>query len=257
MANKKVKLVGITSNFVLDTTWTPEGVPTVQERMRYCERVIDCCETDMVKPLPVIIPALGETMLPIVEKLDGIIFTGSPSNVHPDNYKGHAPRADNIADQRRDQTTLPLIRAAMERGLPLLCICRGAQELNVALGGSLHQHVEELPGKMDHRYKYVDGQSYDYGFRAVHGVTIQPGGLLEKIYNGQMTWQINSAHGQGVDRLADSLRVEAVADDGIIEAFSYPGYKNFLLGLQWHPEQAAVINEWHNKILFHEFAKHL
>ena len=152
----------------------------------------------------------------------------------------------------------------MARGLPILCICRGAQELNVAMGGTLFQHIEELPGKMDHRYKYEAGKTYNYGFRAVHDVTIQPGGVLEKIYDriepGKKKWMVNSAHSQGVDRLAGNLMVEAYADDGVVEAFSCPDYTKqgkYLLALQWHPEVDIVNDQPHNKILFQEFARHL
>ena len=265
---KKIKLVGITSNYRVDETdmqyGLVDGVETTIERLRYSERVIDSCQVDGITAVPVMIPPLGAAMFAVVEKLDGIIFTGSGSNVHPDNYGGTTPRADNLEDRNRDDTTLPLFKLAMARGLSILCICRGTQELNVAMGGTLFQHIEELPGKMDHRYKYEKGNTYDEGFRAVHDVTIQDGGVLEKLYAriepGKKKWFVNSAHGQGVDKLAPNLLVEAYADDGVVEAVSCPAYTKqgkFLMALQWHPEVSVVIDQPHNKILFQEFARHL
>lgn len=250
MVKQKTKLVGVTTNYWLDKTTIPEGVPTFYERVRYNEVILK-----YTGAIPVMVPSLGKDMLPVLERLDGMLFTGSPSNVHPNRYGGVAPRSDNIADEVRDETTLNLLQAALKMGLPMLCICRGAQELNVAMGGSLHQHVEELPGKLDHRYVY--GDDYDYGFRAVHNIEVVKGGMLEKIYQGKLDWQVNSAHGQGIDQLAKGLKVEAVAPDGIIEAYSYPDYKGWLLALQWHPEHRSVLKDWHNQVLFEEFGKQL
>lgn len=263
---KKLKLVGVTTNYMMDNSFIKDyglidGVELLVEKFRYSQRVMDCCQRDDINAVPILIPPLGEAMLPLLEKLDGLIFTGSPSNVHPNNYGGPQPRPDNIEDKKRDSTTLPMLKMAMERKIPVLCICRGAQELNVAMGGTLHQHIEELPGKMDHRYQYVKGKSYNYGFRAVHDVTVQPGGWLEKIYSkidpNKKKWLVNSAHGQGVDKLASNLRVEAVADDGVIEAFSPINHDGFFLALQWHPEVDIVIDDPQNKTLFQEFARHL
>jgi putative glutamine amidotransferase len=133
----------------------------------------------------------------------------------------------------RDGTALPLLRAAIERGKPLLAICRGFQELNVALGGSLHQHVHELPGRLDHREP--QGVSRDAEYAPAHDVTIAPDGVLAAL-SGMTRAMVNSLHHQGVDRLAPMLTVEAVASDGLIEAVSMAGAKAFLLGVQWHPE---------------------
>ena len=184
--------------------------------------------------LPLLIPATDAPLdiRAILEAVDGLLFTGAPSNIAPGHY-GQSARPGTELDEARDATTLPLLRAAIEKGKPLLAICRGFQELNVALGGSLHQHVHELPGRMDHREP--QGASRDEEYTPAHEVTIIPGGVLAAL-SGMTQAMVNSLHHQGVDRLAPMLTVEAVASDGQIEAVSMPGAKTFLLGVQWHPE---------------------
>jgi putative glutamine amidotransferase len=184
--------------------------------------------------LPLLIPST-DTPLDIgavLAAVDGLLFTGAPSNVAPRHYGQSAPPGTEL-DETRDATTLPLLRAAIERGKPLLAICRGFQELNVALGGSLHQHLHELPGRLDHREP--QGVSRDAEYAPAHEVTIVPNGMLAEL-SGLSRAMVNSLHHQGVDRLAPVLTVEALAPDGQIEAVSMPGAKAFLLGVQWHPE---------------------
>lgn len=189
---------------------------------------------------PFLIPALDPPLTPqdILPHVDGLMFTGSPSNVAPHRYDGEEPRPGTLLDEARDAVTLPLLRAGVRAGLPMLCICRGFQELNVALGGTLHQHVRELAGRQDHsagdRKRILERQ---YG--PVHPVRVSPGGLLHKLLpalGGDLSFEVNSLHSQGIDRLAPGLRVEAMAPDGTIEAVSLQGAKTFLLGVQWHPE---------------------
>jgi putative glutamine amidotransferase len=153
--------------------------------------------------------------------------------VEPMRYGGPASMQGTLHDPERDATTLPLIRAALEAGVPVLAICRGIQELNVALGGSLHQRVEELPGKLDHRAD--DARPVEEQYAKVHSVSLTPGGLLERI-TGHREIRVNSIHAQAIDRLADGLTVEAVAPDGLIEAVSVTGAPAFALAVQWHPE---------------------
>lgn len=186
--------------------------------------------------LPVILPALGTigALDALLARLDGVLLTGSPSNVCPSHYGGPAPRPGNLSDPRRDATTLPLIRRAIERGVPLLAICRGIQELNVALGGSLHQHLHEVPGRADHRSDKSRPWAERYAPR--QEVRVQPGGVLDRLLDGADVLLVNSLHAQGIDRLARGLRVEAVAPDGTIEAVSVVGAATFALGVQWHPE---------------------
>jgi len=192
--------------------------------------------------LPVLVPAIGERLDPdaLLDRLDGLLVTGSPSNVDPSYYGGPQAREDNLADPARDATTLPLIRRAVARGVPLLAICRGLQELNVALGGTLHQHVHEVPGRFDHRSDKT--KTYPERYGSAHPVTVTPGGRLQAVLGGAGQVEVNSLHGQGIDRLARGLAVEAVADDGTIEAVSVEGARGFALALQWHPEWGVIEN---------------
>jgi len=184
--------------------------------------------------LPLLIPVLGEPIPPaeILAAVDGLLFTGSPSNVAPHRYGGTAPRDGVLQDEHRDTTTLPLLDAAIAAGTPVLCLCRGFQELNVALGGTLHQHIQELEGRRDHREEKTAPLDAQYG--PAHEVRVE-GGLLAQIVR-EKTFEVNSLHSQGIDRLAPPLHADAIAPDGIVEAISMPGAKGFLLGLQWHPE---------------------
>jgi putative glutamine amidotransferase len=192
--------------------------------------------------VPVLIPALGERLAPdtLLDRLDGLLVTGSPSNVDPALYGGPAAREGNLADPARDATTLPLIRAALARGVPLLAICRGLQELNVALGGTLHQHVHEVPGRRDHRSDKTKPTAERYG--AAHPIDLTPGGRLQAVLGGAARVEVNSLHGQGIDRLAPGLAVEAVAEDGTIEAVSVEGAPGWALAVQWHPEWRVLEN---------------
>jgi putative glutamine amidotransferase len=190
--------------------------------------------------LPLIVPtAEAHELDALLDLADGFFLTGSPSNVHPSHFGEAVHDASLPLDTARDAWTLPLIPRALERGIPLLAICRGFEEVNVALGGSLHQAVQELPGHADHRASKDAPPEVQYG--AVHAVDIVPGGALEAIVERQRI-EVNSLHGQGVKRLAPGLRVEARAPDGLVEAFSAPEAKGFNLCLQWHPEWQAARN---------------
>jgi putative glutamine amidotransferase len=189
-----------------------------------------------VGALPVLIPPLGEKMLGLLDTLAGLLVPGSPSNVHPSHYEGGESETPDFHDLERDHTTLPLIRAAIARGLPVLAICRGIQELNVALGGSLIQRVHAQAGFSDHRGG-LGPQETRYGPK--HSITVT--GSLARIV-GATTIEVNSLHGQAIDRLADGLVVEARAPDGTIEAVAMPSAPGWLLGVQWHPEWAFATN---------------
>jgi putative glutamine amidotransferase len=180
--------------------------------------------------LPLMIPPMGEAQLAILDRIDGLMVPGSPSNVHPTHYSGGHSATPDRHDPERDATTLPLIREAVRRGLPVLAICRGIQELNVALGGTLVQQVHTLPGRLDHR----GGQGTleeRYGPR--HRIAVF--GSLAAIV-GAADIVVNSVHGQAIDRPAPILAIEAFASDGTIEAVAAPDAPGFVLGLQWHPE---------------------
>jgi len=201
---------------------------------RVAEKYVACVPA-AVGAVPMVIPALGGRVDPqaIIAHLDGLLVTGSPSNVEPHRYEGTPSRDGTLHDPARDATTLPLIAAAVEAGVPLFCICRGIQEFNVALGGTLHQLVHEVPGRFDHRSNKA--LPYDEKYGPTHPVAIAPGGMLARLL-GRDSVKVNSLHAQGIDRLAPGLRVEATADDGTIESVSLPSAKGFLLAVQWHPE---------------------
>ncbi|MCY4480589.1 MAG: gamma-glutamyl-gamma-aminobutyrate hydrolase family protein [Rhodospirillales bacterium] len=185
--------------------------------------------------MPLTVPAFGTALDvdTVLDRFDGLLFTGSPSNVEPAHYDG-SPSADGtLHDPERDATTLPLIRAAIDRGVPMFCICRGVQELNVALGGSLHQSVHDVPGRLDHRS--VDGQPRDVQYGPAHEVSLADGGLLASLWPTPEA-TVNSLHAQGIDRLAPGLVVEATAPDSQIEAVRVADAPAFALGVQWHPE---------------------
>jgi len=191
--------------------------------------------------LPLLIPSLGDLfdMRDLVRRLDGLLVTGSPSNVAVSLYGGRPDRPDSPQDPKRDATTLPLIRAAVEDGLPLFCICRGIQELNVAFGGTLHTHVHEQPGASDHRAPKVEDMDVRYGPR--HPVDLAPEGEIARIV-GSRRIEVNSLHWQAIDRLAERLAVEGRAHDGVIEAVRVADARNFALGVQWHPEWKVLRN---------------
>jgi putative glutamine amidotransferase len=211
--------------------------PYFATQVKYVEAVIvgaDC--------MPLILPAIANAMDldAVLSTADGVMLTGSPSNVHPSHFGQEVHNPALPLDIARDATTLPLIRAAVERGIPLLSICRGTQEINVALGGSLHQAVHEVSGMMDHRDD--SSKPPDEQYAPAHPVKINAGGRLAEILGGATEIMVNSLHGQGVDRLAPGLRVEAIADDGLIEAYSVEGAPGFTLALQWHPEWRVAAN---------------
>lgn len=185
--------------------------------------------------LPVLLPArsVPSDPLALLDRLDGLLFTGSPSNVEPRHYQGPDSLAGTHHDAQRDAYTLPLLRLAIDRGVPVFCICRGFQELNVALGGSLHQRVQELPGYGDHREPQSDVLGEQYAPR--HPVQVPPGGVFEQL-GLPPTFEVNSLHSQGIDRLASGLRIEALAPDGLVEGVSLRNAPGFVIGVQWHPE---------------------
>lgn len=185
--------------------------------------------------LPWVIPPLADDldMDSLLAHLDGIVFTGARSNIQPHHYEGGPAPENNPEDPDRDHTTLPLIRKVIEAGIPMLCICRGMQELNVALGGTLHQEVHKVEGRDDHRAP--DPAPPEEKFAPAHEISIEKNSQLERIAGADRR-TVNSVHGQGVDRVSAHLNVEARADDGTVEAVTVKDSKAFALGVQWHPE---------------------
>jgi putative glutamine amidotransferase len=209
------------------------------------KKYVDFVRLAGCQPLVVPVAERGE-LDELLDLAHGVLLTGSPSNVHPSHFGEEVHDPELPLDPARDDWTLPLIPRAIERGIPLFAICRGFQETNVALGGTLHQAVQEVPGHDDHRGRSDTDAEVQYGLS--HPVDVVPGGLLEAIV-GPGSIQVNSVHGQGVKRLADGLRVEARAPDGLVEAFTLPGTPAFNLGVQWHPEWKAAENPVSMKLL--------
>jgi putative glutamine amidotransferase len=198
--------------------------------------------------LPLIVPALGSA-LPLDDlcgRLDGLVLTGSPSNIDPMLYGGGSRPPGDPADAHRDATTLPLVRACIAEGVPVLGLCRGIQEVNVAMGGTLHGRLQDVAGRQDHRSDKT--LSYAERYDPSHTVRLRPGGMLARLLGDAVELRVNSLHGQGIDRLAAELVAEAEAADGTIEAVSMPGAKSFVLAVQWHPEWRAAEIESHRRL---------
>lgn len=185
--------------------------------------------------VPMLIPALGAEydIADLADRIDGLLLPGGRANIEPHHYGGPPFPEDEVRDPLRDATVLPLIRACIDKGVPIFGICRGIQELNVALGGSLHYRVHELPGKMDHRMPREGTSEEKFALR--HHIEIDEGGLLTALESSRRV-KVNSAHGQGLDRVASDLTVEAMAEDGIIEAVSLRGAPALTVAVQWHAE---------------------
>jgi putative glutamine amidotransferase len=214
---------------------------------KYINAVVQAAEA-----VPVLLPALGERYLrEWLASFDGILFTGSPSNVEPHRYRGPKSTPGTLHDPERDATTLPMISGAIEAGVPVFGICRGFQEINVALGGTLTQKLQDLPGNLDHREDANLPLEEQYG--PSHEIELIEGGMLHKIA-GSRKMKVNSLHSQGVDRLAPSLVTEAKAEDGVIEAFRIDGAKTFALAVQWHPEWKVMENPF-SRALFAAFGQ--
>jgi putative glutamine amidotransferase len=203
--------------------------------------------------LPLLIPVL-ETPLDVTQILahvDGIFFPGSPSNVEPTRYAGEPSAPGTLHDPHRDATTLSLIPRAVSQGIPVFGVCRGFQEMNVAMGGTLHQRVHEVEGLQDHREDKEQPLDVQYG--PAHDVMLEPGGMLRSLAGADRI-RVNSLHGQGVDRLAPDLAVEARAPDGLIEAFRVKSAPSFAIAVQWHPEWQVMKNPF-SQALFAEFGR--
>ena len=208
-----------------------QGRPVHTTPARYAEAV-----SGGAGAFPLLIPPLGEAQVALLDRLDGLLVPGSPSNVHPSHYGTNESLTPEHHDPDRDSTTLPLIRAAIARGLPVLAICRGIQELNVALGGTLSQNIHDLSGRLDHR---GGPGTLEEKYGPKHPIRVS--GVLARIV-GATEITVNSLHGQAIDRPGAGLVAEAWADDGTIEAVSFPGAPGFVLGLQWHPEWRYAAN---------------
>ena len=218
-------LVAVSTDVRLFDNYTWHAAP-----QQYLEAAVSGADV-----LPLLVPSFGSRLDldELLTRVDGVMITGSKSNVHPSLYGGDASEANGPYDPARDATTLPLIRRALDAGVPLLAICRGLQELNVALGGTLGAEIQERPGGLDHRAPVSDNQDERFAIR--QSVAIKAGTCLADIF-GAGEINVNSLHRQGIDRLGGRLEVEAVASDGSVEAVSVKNARAFAVGVQWHPE---------------------
>ncbi|MCW8833527.1 MAG: gamma-glutamyl-gamma-aminobutyrate hydrolase family protein [Colwellia sp.] len=207
--------------------------------------------SDFSHCLPVLIPAMADeaSLEQLLTMLDGILLTGGYSMVDPLHYQSQAAEAGTKLDTARDNTSLPLIVKAVAQGVPVLGICRGFQEMNVAFGGSLHQKLHEHGQYNEHREDKHLTLAQQYS--ASHLVNVIADGELAKIVQ-KTAFEVNSLHTQGVDRLAKPLTIEAVAEDGLVEAFSVTNSESFAMAVQWHPEWQVEKNTQSTQ-LFHAF----
>lgn len=207
--------------------------------------------SDSSQCLPILIPAMANEVMmeQLLTMLDGILLTGGYSMVDPLHYQDQAANSDTKLDTARDNTSLPLITRAIAKAVPILGICRGFQEMNVALGGSLHQKLHENGHYFEHRENKALKLELQYG--ASHHVNVITKGKLANIVNRDVI-EVNSLHTQGINRLAESLTIEATAEDGLVEAFSVTNSDAFAMAVQWHPEWKVQENEQSSKI-FHAF----
>ncbi|WP_429251215.1 gamma-glutamyl-gamma-aminobutyrate hydrolase family protein [Paraburkholderia sp. GAS333] len=223
---RKKPLVGVTADR------TMMGVhPSHTVGEKYIAAIVDGSQA-----LAMLLPALGERQPvdDVLATVDGLLFTGSYSNVEPHHYSGQPSAPGTLHDAARDATTLPLLRAAIAAGVPVLAVCRGFQEMNVVFGGTLHQSVHAVAGLNDHRENKED--DLDVQYAPSHSITLAQGGLLQRLARSVNEVRVNSLHGQGVERLGVGLTAEAFAPDGLIEAVSVNDARAFALGVQWHPE---------------------
>ncbi len=208
--------------------------------------------TQVSDVIPMIVPSIGDKLEidSLLDRIDGLMVTGSRTNVHPSNY-GQVATSDHAPfDQARDATTLPLIRRAVERGIPVLAICRGIQELNVAFGGSITANFQKTRQIDNHDYPWVG--TMDERFALTHGLQIKPNSCIADILRNEIvdhSVKVNSLHTQALDQLGQRVEVEAVSEDGTVEAVTIANAPGFVIGVQWHPEYWAVKDRTSNTIL--------
>lgn len=223
-------VIGIIGNAYL----VNDEYPVQASGVMNVEAVSQVCQA-----LPLIVPAL-DAQVPVSDLMaacDGFVFTGGRPNVHPEEY-GHAPtEAHGAFDRDRDRLVLPLIRACVDRGLPILGICRGFQEFNVAFGGTLHPEIRDLPGRMNHRMP-PDG-TMEEKFAMRHAITLAPGGVFARMFGADEVL-VNSLHGQGIEDAGERIVIEGHAPDGTPEAIHISGAPGFACAVQWHPEWNAA-----------------
>ena len=214
---------------------------------KYARAVKVCAQAQ-----PVVFPLADVSHIPqLLSLVGGVMLTGSPSNVHPSHFKEEVADPSLPLDQERDALTLALVTACVENSVPLLGICRGFQEINVAYGGTLQQAVHLQPPQLDHREPAGGGMDEHYA--AAHEVRFEPDSVFEE-WAGGPTAMVNSLHGQGIGKLAPGLRALARAPDGLVEAVEVMGAKAFAYAVQWHPEWRCSENPFYSALL-HAFGE--
>lgn len=190
---------------------------------------------EVARVMPVLVPAMAASDIELVlDRVDGVLLTGGRANVEPHHYDGDPDIDCGPHDPGRDAIALAMARSAVKRGIPLFGICRGIQEMNVAFGGSLFPWLHEVPGREDHRReKHLPLAD---GLRPRHRIILTPGGQLQALAGGLDSVIVNSLHGQAIDRLGEGLVVEALAEDGTVEAIRVAEARTFAMGVQWHAE---------------------
>ncbi len=213
---------------------------------KYCQALVQAADV-----IPLLIPPMTEqvAIAEWLHRVDGVFLPGAYSNVHPRHFQQTDELPDTEHDEHRDALTLELIRQAIELGKPLLGVCRGMQEMNVALGGSLHQNLHLTGRYQEHREDKSQPLEVQYG--PAHPVQLAADGLLAQ-WTGSAELMVNSVHTQGVNQLAPGLVVEATAEDGLVEAFRVGAAHRFAIGVQWHPEW-KVLEHPGNLALFKAF----
>jgi putative glutamine amidotransferase len=222
-------LIAVTSDFMDMPPYMWHAVP---------DRYIDAA-AKVSGVIPMIAPSIGDRLDldMLLDRIDGLMFTGARSNIHPEQYGKSATPDHEPFDRERDATTLPLIRRAVERGVPVLAICRGLQELSVAFGGTITENFQKNCQLEGHSIPLKD--SLDESFALAHGLKIKPGSLLSKILKDQIeagSVQVNSLHLQALDKLGELIVVEATSEDGTVEAITIADAPGYVIGVQWHPE---------------------
>ena len=227
MARPVVGLIG--NSYLINDTFPAHAAGSMN-----CEAV-----AQVSRALPVIVPSCPSLIDvdELMARCDGFLFTGGRPNVHPEEYGEAETEAHGAFDRARDRLALPLIRACVERGLPILGICRGFQEVNVAMGGSLYPEIRDLPGRMNHRMP-PDG-TVEEKFELRHSVTFTEGGPFHELM-GAREVMTNTLHGQGIKQAGERVVIDGLAPDGTPEAIYIKDAPGFCLSVQWHPEYRAA-----------------
>ena len=246
--NKK-PIIGISTNEIINFNGRQISHSTGQ---RYVESVMKFSNV-----IPILIPSFlnQEDIKILISQLDGILLTGGRANIEPQHYNGNKFPNDEPIDPGRDAVVLEIIPKCINLGVPIFGICRGIQEINVALGGTIFYRVHQVEGMNDHRMPKGDNVSVKEIFSLKHNIDYTENSYFRKLTNSN-NFKVNSLHGQGINKLGKHLKVEAYSDDNLVEAISIENHSSFAVAVQWHAEYQPEKNEnLLNKRLFEEFGK--